>query len=419
VNTVSPTQPRPDLVGELADSHRPGYALPGRFYTDAALYEVELAEIWRKGWLFAAVSGELPGPGSYLVYTVGTESAIIVRSEDGTVAAHHNVCRHRGSLIATGSGRVRNFTCPYHQWMYGLDGQLRHARSMPGDFDKSQHGLRPVHAREVAGLIFVSFAADPADFGEAGRLLSAMGTPQGIAGAKVAHAADYEVAANWKLVWENNRECYHCDANHPQYVAANYDRYDAGELTESKRRELDEITARSQARWAACGLAVTHAEGGLARFPSADGKVWYSANRTALVPGYLSESMDGSRVAPLMGGYTAPDVGVLRLRTLPNFWQHGSCDHAVITRLTPNGIGSTSVRVMWLVDSSAEEGKDYQLPALLPFWQLTSEQDWQICARQQLGVRSSGYLPGPLSPASEYNVLSFHAWYFRALGLPG
>jgi glycine betaine catabolism A len=404
---------------EIVAGYQHGHALGGRFYADPALYEIELARIWHQGWLFAGVSAELPSPGSYLVYTVGACSAIVVRQHDGSVAAYHNVCRHRGSLVATQpSGRVRNFTCPYHQWTYGLDGRLRQCRAMPADFDQSGYSLLPVHAAEAAGLVFISFAASPPDLAGAAGLFAAMAAPQGLAGARVAHVAEYEVAANWKLVWENNRECYHCDVSHPQYIAANYDRYDDGDMPAARERELAEVTRRSQEMWAAAGLAVTHASAGLAQFPSADGRVWYSANRTPLVPGYETESMDGARVAPLMGAYEGPDVGVLRLRMLPNFWHHGSCDHAVITRLTPSGLGSTTVRVMWLVDGAAQEGRDYRLAELLPFWQLTSEQDWEICARQQLGVQSPAYVPGPLSAVKEYNVMGFHAWYLRALGEP-
>jgi phenylpropionate dioxygenase-like ring-hydroxylating dioxygenase large terminal subunit len=62
--------------------------------------------------------------------------------------------------------------------------------------------------------------------------------------------------------------------------------------------------------------------------------------------------------------------------------------------------------------------RDYDQRTLLPFWQLTAEQDWQICARQQLGVCSPAYVPGPLSPAKEYNVMAFHACYLRALADP-
>ncbi|HVN55878.1 MAG TPA: SRPBCC family protein [Anaerolineaceae bacterium] len=119
-----------------------------------------------------------------------------------------------------------------------------------------------------------------------------------------------------------------------------------------------------------------------------------------------------------MGEYPDPDMGTLRLRTLPNFWCHASSDHAVTTRLTPAGLRETRVRVTWLVDASARPGMDYQFEKLLPFWKLTSEQDWENCANVQRGVESPAYSPGPLSPTKEYNVASFLRWYVNYLGSP-
>jgi glycine/D-amino acid oxidase-like deaminating enzyme len=196
---------------------------------------------------------------------------------------------------------------------------------------------------------------------------------------------------------ENNRECSHCNANHPQYIKANFDHYNADDATPRIREQMTAAVRRSEAKWAACGLAVSRKETGMTTFPDADHDIWYSANRTALVDGYLSESMDGQPVAPLMGDYPDPDVGTLRIRTLPNFWNHSSCDHAVSTRLLPAGPQQTAIRVWWLVEKDAVEGRDYDLVKLLPFWQLTSEQDWEICERQQRGVNSSAYTPGPYS----------------------
>ena len=154
-------------------------------------------------------------------------------------------------------------------------------------------------------------------------------------------------------------------------------------------------------------------------FPDAEKNIWYSANRTPLAEGYLSESMDGQKVAPLMGDYNEFRCDTLRIRTLPNFWNHSSCDHAVSTRLLPLGPQLTSIRVWWLVAAEAEEGKDYDLTKLMPFWQLTSEQDWEICERQQRGVTSSAYSPGPYSTYKEYNVDGFVRWYMKLLGLNG
>jgi Rieske 2Fe-2S family protein len=175
---------------------------------------------------------------------------------------------------------------------------------------------------------------------------------------------------------------------------------------------------RAETKWNEAGWAATHAQTGMTCFPDPEHGVWYSANRTVLVDGYLSESMDGGLVSTLMGDYTDPDVGTVRMRTMPNMWIHASCDHAVSTRLLPAGIEKTLVRVAWLVDRDAVEGQDYHLDKVMPFWQLTSEQDWELCSLAQRGVRSRAYEPGPFSEFKEYNVDAFVRWYLQALTAP-
>ena len=226
---------------------------------------------------------------------------------------------------------------------------------------------------------------------------------------------DYLVRANWKLVWENNRECYHCNLNHPQYIKANFDHYNADDTTPRIQQEIAAVVAQSETKWADAGLAPAHRQTGMTVFPDAEHHIWFSANRTPLAEGYASESMDGKRVAPFMGDYRDASVGTLRVRTLPNFWNHSSCDHGVSTRLLPAGPQLTAVRVWWLVDQNAVEGHDYDLAKLTPFWQLTSEQDWRICERQQRGVNSSAYRPGPYSTYKEYNVESWARWYLNVM----
>jgi Rieske 2Fe-2S family protein len=211
-------------------------------------------------------------------------------------------------------------------------------------------------------------------------------------------------------VWENNRECYHCNVNHPQYIKANFDHYNADDTSARTAQRIADAVARSEEKWAAAGLAVSHRQTGMTQFPDVERNCWYSANRTPLVENYVSETMDGRQVAPLMGDYTDADVGTLRVRTLPNMWHHASCDHAVTTRLVPAGLQRTAVRVTWLVHQDAVEGRDYRLEDIMPFWQLTSEQDWALCELAQKGVNSSHYLPGPFSTYKEYNVDAFVRW---------
>src|SRR5262249_23119508 len=155
-----------------------------------------------------------------------------------------------------------------------------------------------------------SLADEPPAFETARAELEPMLAPQGLALAKVAARRSYRVRANWKLVWENNRECWHCHLGHPEYVRANYD---TARDSESTRAELngraDELRAK--------GLNVDHAGTGLATFPS-PGR-WWSASRTPNAPGFVTESDDGLPVGTPMGTYGSHDVGTLRSRVLPGF----------------------------------------------------------------------------------------------------
>jgi Rieske 2Fe-2S family protein len=402
---------------ELIAAHRPGWSLPRDFYCAESVYRADLERIWRSGWLLAGHSCEIAKPGDYFTLDVDADSIVVLRGEDGAACALHNVCRHRGSLICTEAcGHVTRLVCPYHQWSYGLDGRLLTARGMPADFDKARFGLHMLPTHEEQGLIFFSLAEEPTPFEPARDVLAPLLKPQGLRRAKVANAADYLIKANWKLVWENNRECFHCNVNHPQYIKANFDHYNSDDTSPRISEQIANAVRRMESKWTAAGLTVMHKHTGITVFPDAERDVWYSANRTVLVDGYVSETMDGRRCAPLMGDYREADVGTLRVRTLPNFWNHSSCDHAVSTRLLPAGPQLTAARVCWLVDEEAVEGRDYQLAELMPFWQLTSEQDWQICECQQRGVNSSAYTPGPYSTWKEYNVDSFVRWYLKMLG---
>ena len=394
-----------------------GYTLPRDFYQSDLIYRADLERIWRRGWLFAGHTCQIPSPGDYFTFRVDDDSLIITRDDDGLIHALYNVCRHRGTeLCDAESGHTGRFVCSYHQWVYARDGALLTCRGMAEeDLDKSQFGLLKAHVQLLSGMIFVSLAQSPPDFEAARACIDPMAAPQGFERAKVAKMVDYHVAANWKLVWENNRECYHCNVNHPQYIKANYDHFNTDDTSPATRERINSAIRRSEEKWRNQGLAVSHKATGMATFPDADRDLWYAVNRTAMSEGYVSETMDGTQVAPLMGDYAAPDVGTFRLRTLPNFWNHSSCDHAVSTRLLPAGMKQTQVRVIWLVHEDAVEDRDYQLEDIMPFWQLTSEQDWELCERAQRGVNSSRYVPGPFSSYKEYNVDRFVRWYLQRL----
>jgi Rieske 2Fe-2S family protein len=402
------------LLERLIAEHRPGYALQREFQTDPGIYQLDLERIWRRGWLFAGHTCQVKRPGDFFVFDIDMDSIIVIRGDDGRLHALHNTCRHRGMRVCQEeAGHVRRLVCPYHQWSYAPDGRLEACGGMDrdGDLDRRDFALHRVHVEEVGGLVFVSLADEPWPFDGARRTLAPKLRPQGLDRAKVAIARSYVVHANWKLVWENNRECWHCDVNHPQYIQANYDNAPIDDTR--LRREIEARATRVSDGLRAHGLAIDYQEAGMVRFPSRD--CWWSINRTPLVEGWVTESMDGQPVAPLMGDYPTRDVGTLRMRTMPNFWNHASSDHAVSTRLAPAGPGTTRAQVQWLVHEDAVEGKDYHLDQLVPFWGLTSEQDWELCARNQAGVSSSAFTPGPYSTKREYNVIRYTEWYLAQM----
>lgn len=401
------TAPPASLLDALAE-HRPGFALPRAFVIDPAIHEWELECIWRASWLFAGLSAQVRRPGDFFVFDVADDSIVIVRADDGALHALHNTCRHRGTRVCSQShGQLRRLVCPYHQWSYGLDGRLLGAGGMERELDLDGYGLRSAAVAEIDGLVFVWLGPEPDPIDEAAHDLSRALAAQGLGRGKVAHVIDYDVAANWKLVWENNRECWHCHTGHPQYVKANFD---AQRDTERNRARAAARAAQHAAALAGADAAAdAHEQPGLYRFPSA-GR-WWSANRTPTTEGFVTESIDGQPVAPLMGDHASYDVGTLRLRAVPNFWCHASADHAVLTRLVPHGPERTLVHSAWVVDQDAVEGRDYRLDTLLPFWNMTNEQDWALCEQNHAGVRSPAFIPGPYSPAREYNVIEFDDWY--------
>ena len=253
------------------------------------------------------------------------------------------------------AGHARSYACPYHQWTFSRQGELLRCYGMQEGVDKSALGLRQVHVEVCEGLIFLSLAERPPAFAPARELMGPLARPQGLAQAKVAKVLDYEIEANWKLVWENNRECYHCNVNHPEYIKSNFDIYEEGSSSPRIQERLEAAGAQ-QGTGGDGGWRFLIAGWAGARFPDAERNIWYSANRTVLSEGYASESLDGRRVAPLMGEYRTEEVGVLRMRTLLNFWSRASCDYAMTTRLLPLGIDRTSARVTWLVDAAAGQG---------------------------------------------------------------
>lgn len=382
-------------IRQLLDQYRSGWSLPQPFYTGQEIFDQEWECIWKKYWLFAGTTAEIPRAGDYFLYTVQNDSIVIIRGDNGEVHAHYNTCRHRGSLICLEErGHAAKLVCPYHQWVYEKDGTLYKARLMPDGFDKSMFGLHAVKVAVAKGLIFISLSNDPPDFSKVIDDYAPFLEPFQINEARVGYRRRYTLRTNWKLVAENFRECYHCGPAHPEYCNA--------VVGANLREPVAEILAERQVAWKEKGLAVDPID--------FEGNSFHFAIRYPLRPGVLSYSTDGKSVAKPMGRHRDFDAGVLGLVVYPNFWMDAVSDYMWTMRLTPTGPGETHIDLTWLVDRDAIEGVDYTLERLTDFWRITGEQDWALCENNFRGVESSQYQPGPYAPV-ELDVARFVDWY--------
>ncbi len=382
-----------------------GWSLEQPFYTDGAVFDLDLERIWHRQWLFAGHGNAIGKPGDYFLLPVGGESLIIVRDHQGFVHALFNTCRHRGSRICTQpAGNARSLVCPYHQWVYAHDGSLLSARLMAAEFDKARFGLRCAHAREVEGLLFICLAEEPPEFAAFEELIAPRLRPHALPAARIAHTAEYEIGANWKLVVENSRECYHCGTGHPQYCRAVG--FAAGIGSHALAEADVELQRQRHSELADAGIDLDAVS-----FESAG---WFHFRRFFLRDGMRTESMDGEPIAPLMGTVPGYESGVFAIVTLPNSLLEASPDYVMTLALFPISPTRTRARVTWLVRGDAQEGEHYEIERLTEFWRLTSEQDWKLCEDNQAGVNSRFYMPGPYAP-DERGVEHFVRWYLKSL----
>jgi Rieske 2Fe-2S family protein len=396
-----------DRVLRILHERMPGAGLSREFYTDAEIFALDLQQIFYADWLFAAHSAELPEAGSYLTLQIGAYPVVLTRAADGVIRAFVNSCRHRGARVCPeAAGKAAKLVCPYHQWTYHLDGRLFAARQMGPEFDRSQLGLKPLHCETVAGYIFVCLAAEPPDFGPTRRHLEPYLLPHRLSEARVAFESTIIEEGNWKLVWENNRECYHCAANHPE-LARTFP--DTPTVTSVAGAEEDpQITEH----WRRCESAALASQFQL----SPDGQL--RTARMPLIGPAVSYTMTGQPAVKRTLSDSIPrglNIGTLLLFHYPTSWNHVLADHAISFRVLPLSPTRTALTTKWLVHRDAVEGVDYDLGELTRVWLATNEQDRGIVREIQTGANCPTYEPGPLSNVTEGGVKQFIDWYCSRL----
>ena len=324
---------------------RPGHSLEAAFYTSQDVFDLDMRLIFGRHWIFVASEPEVPEPGDYVTVQLGGTSVILVRDDDMVVRAFHNVCRHRGAVILRdGKGFVGNLVCPYHQWTYDLSGALIHAENMPSCVGSPEYGLKPVHVRSLAGLLFICLADEPPmDFDDMAAQVGPYLAPHRLQDCRGAAQIDLVEHGNWKLTVENNRECYHC-GGYPELLCSlfSFFGYSAADVPPAQAEDYQRFLCTQtefERIWDSAGLPWRALEDLGAR-PTGLRTV-----RLGLEGRGESLSMDARQASRrLVGGFTQPRMGALHLHTQPNSWHHFLGDHAVTFATIPVAPDRTLVR---------------------------------------------------------------------------
>jgi phenylpropionate dioxygenase-like ring-hydroxylating dioxygenase large terminal subunit len=196
----------------------------GAVYVDRAIYEEEVRRIWRRTWVYVGHESEVAQRHDFVLKCLGPEPVIMTRDGEGRVRLLLNRCSHRGNQVcirARGNSPV--FTCPYHAWSFGSDGRLRHLSLPDGfaDVDRGRLGLAEVtRVASYRGFVFGSFAAEGPSLeehlGGAAEVFDRLAALSPAGEVEItAGFLQHRVAANWKLLLENETDGYH-----PRFVHA-------------------------------------------------------------------------------------------------------------------------------------------------------------------------------------------------------
>jgi len=197
-------------------------SLPAAAYTSADFFRAEMEHIHRRNWFFVGRADEIEAPGDFRAVDTVAGPVLLLRDLAGELRAFANCCRHRGSLLLSGSGNRRAIVCPYHGWGYRLDGSLAGAPEMEGvpEFRAEEHGLIPIRMESWQGFLFLNLdRGAPPLLQHLGNLPEVFGSHR-LDEMVCTWRIEFDAACNWKLLVENAMEAYHTDYIHRDSVGA-------------------------------------------------------------------------------------------------------------------------------------------------------------------------------------------------------
>ncbi|PYJ46649.1 MAG: (2Fe-2S)-binding protein [Verrucomicrobia bacterium] len=341
--------------------------LPQRYFISPEVFAQELAKIFSRQWILVGHQSQIARPGDYFVSEVSGESLIVVRDKRGEIHGFYNVCRHRGSrLIENRNGQLSAaIQCPYHAWTYAFDGRLigaPHMDDVPG-FNKTEYSLHPVNVGLWEGFIFVNLADASAQRGGYISLnewfvpLTGKFSRWNLPALRPAKRIEYDVRANWKLIFQNYSECYHCPGVHP---------------------ELSKISPYDSS------------ENDLTEGPFLGGLMRIASDK--------SLTMSGRTCALPVGDFGNEDFRfVFYYSIFPNMLLSLHPDYVMVHQLQPQSPERTLILCDWFFHPEAFERQDFRPEDAIEFWDMVNRQDWHVCELSQQGIASRTYQPGPYS----------------------
>ena len=362
------------------------------------MFADEQKKIFSKEWLLVGHQSQIANAGDYIVQNVIGESLIVIRDKSGEIHGFFNTCRHRGSRLIehrageAARGNCAAIQCPYHAWTYGLDGRLvgaPHMDDVPG-FDKSDYPLHRVNLGVWAGFIFVNLANASTQRGGYRSLEEWFAPLEGkfshwnMSILQPAKRIEYDVRANWKLMFENYSECYHCPGVHPQLQKVSP--YDSAE------NDLREGPFLGGFMKINPGKSLT-----------------MSGNTCALGIEHDHEHEHEKESTQRVFYYSI----------FPNMLLSLHPEYVMVHQLWPQSPERTLIVCDWLFHPDAftatgRGGVPFKPEDAIEFWDVTNKQDWHVCELSQQGIASRAYEPGPYS-SREKIPAAWDEYYLRVM----
>ena len=347
--------------------------LPAEAYTSQAVFDWEVEHFFEDGWVCIGRTDELNEPGDQKAVRIGNEGILLVRDQDEHLNAFYNTCRHRGhELLEPGTTRnVRAIKCPYHAWVYGLDGQLNGAPRFGevAGFDKVDYPLMAARVQEWHGWVFVNASGEAPSFDQWVGNLEGLIMPWEPERMFVGARHEYIIKANWKTITENYHECYHCPSIHPELCVVTPP--DSGENFEH------------DGNWVGGSMELKDFADTMS----------------------LTGESKGVRIRGL-NDKQAREVYYFGL--FPNLLLSLHPDYVMTHRFEALGPGESKVECQWLFPPEAHDRADFSPDYASEFWDITNQEDWIACESVYRGLQSGGFRQGPFA-WSEDEVHSFMA----------